>query len=330
MKTKRNVILSVVAAAILLLAPGAQAEDMAKIKLGMGTWVGYCPVYIARANGYYKDHNLDLELLTFSGNDAQNAFAANRLDMTSTAGSSMLTMAANDVAFKNFMIADFSSGADGILARDSIKTVADVKGQRVAVEQAAVSHFFLLQILDKAGLEESDITMINLAPDVAAASFLSGEVDVAVTYAPYLGQIDAQVDNGRVIIDSSEDPTAIVDFYQVRDEVLEEKPEAVISFVNGTLDGLEFLQENKAEALKICGEAMDVSPEQVDADLAGVDLPDLQENIDALSNPDSPLYVGPALESLSVFLNEKVQLDVVEDVSKFLDASSLKAAKADR
>lgn len=312
-------------AATALSATTSRSASLPSLALGMGTWVGYCPVYIAIAKGFYEEAGVALELTTFSGNDAAPAFAAGRIDMTSTAGSSALTLVANGVAFKNFLIPDFSVGADGILARNSVKDVADFKGKRIAVELVAVSHFLLLQVLDKAGLKEEDVTLINLAPDVAAAAYKAGEVDIAVTYAPYLGQVNKEVPDGRIIFDTSAMPTAIVDYYQVRDDVLAAKPEAVRAFVKGTFKGLEFLQSHAAEALAICAKAMSVPADSVAADLKGVHLPSAEENVAAMTDPESPYYVIDKMRALADFLREKGQIGEVPDLTRFYDASLVKA-----
>lgn len=319
------VICSAVVASVVP-AGGALADKKHALSLGMGTWVGYCPVYIAQAKGFYDEKGLSLELTTFQGNDAAAAFAAGRLDMTSTAGSSALTLAASGVPFKNFLIADFSVGADGILARNTIKDVADFKGKRIAVEQVSVSHFFLIEVLDVAGLGEGDVTLVNLAPDVASAAYRSGEVDIAVTYAPYLGQVNGAVPDGRIMVDSSALPTAIVDYYQVRDEVLADRPAAVEAFVKGTFMGLDFLGSSREEALAICGKAMDVEPAQVEADLKGVHLPSLEENIAAMTDANSRYFVIPTMKSLAAFLHGKGQIGAIADVAALHDARALLAA----
>ena len=58
--------------------------------------------------------------------------------------SETVLMADKGKDFKVVMIQDNSQGGDGILARNSVADIADFKGKRVAVEQGAVGHFFLV------------------------------------------------------------------------------------------------------------------------------------------------------------------------------------------
>jgi NitT/TauT family transport system substrate-binding protein len=310
------------AAAGLMGAPRVLRADMPNLKLGMGTWVGYLPAYVGLAKDFYKAEGLDLQLITFQGNDAAAAFAAGQVDMTSTAGSSTLVLSAQNVDFKNFMVTDFSTGADGILARNSIKSIADFKGKQIAVEEFAVSHFLLLQVLDTVGLKESDVQLVNLAPDAAAAAYQSGRVDIAVTYAPYLGQVNAQTKDGRIIFDTSKMPTAIVDFYLIRSDSMKNKPGAAEAFIKGTFKGLDYMLANPDEAAKIGAKAMEVDAAEVPEDLKGVRIPSLKESIAALTDPASPLYVIPQMKSLAQFLKDKGQISNVPDVERFMDSTA--------
>ena len=311
------------AATAVIGAPAVRAQTQS-LKLGMGTWVGYLPAYVAIDKGLYKEAGLDLELITFPGNEAAAAFAAGRIDMTSTAGSSALVLAAQNVDFKNFMITDFSTGADGILARNTVKSLKDFKGKKIAVETFAVSHFLLLQVLDTAGLKESDVELVNLAPDAAAAAYQAGQVDIAVTYAPYLGQVNAETKDGRIIFDTSKMPTAIVDFYLIRTDSMASKPGAAEAFIRGTFKGLDFMQAHPDEAAEIGAKAMEVDAEAVTADLKGVQIPTLKESIAAMTDPKSPLYVVPAMKDLAQFLKDKDQIPTIPDVERHMDATAQK------
>jgi len=66
-------------AGTLIGAPRILRAETLNLKLGMGTWVGYLPVYVALAKDLYKQEGLDLQLITFQGNDAAAAFAAGKL-----------------------------------------------------------------------------------------------------------------------------------------------------------------------------------------------------------------------------------------------------------
>jgi sulfonate transport system substrate-binding protein len=67
-------------------------------------------------------------------------------------------------------------------AGSAIKTVADLKGKKVAYVQNTTAHLFLFESLEKAGLKWSDITPVALSTSDGLAALLSGQVDALASY----------------------------------------------------------------------------------------------------------------------------------------------------
>ncbi len=320
----RAVLCLVAFAALGAAMPVPASADVEKARIAISTWVGYTPLYIADEKGFFEDEGLDLEITVFPGNEGQLAFAAGRVDAFTTASSSVVVLAAQGKEFDIVYVTDFSTGGDGILARDSIESVKDFKGQRIAVEEVGVSHFYLLQVLHDAGLSESDVELVNMAPDAAAAAYQGGNIDIAVTYAPYLGQVNRETKDGRIIHDTSAAPTLITDFYMFDTDFAEQHPEAVKAFIRGIVRGQEFMETNWEEALAIGAKRLEVTPESLAEDLKGIEIPSLDRNVMALADPNSEIFVVPALENLATFLKEKNQIDSVPDMNRFVNPSYLK------
>src|SRR5882757_7284727 len=97
-----------------------------------------------------------------------------------------------------------SPSAQAILVpKDSpIKSLADLKGRKVAVTKGAGSHFLLLAVLAKAGLTFKDITPAYLTPADGRAAFVSGNVDAWVAWDPFLTSASRQT-GGRILADGS-------------------------------------------------------------------------------------------------------------------------------
>jgi len=70
--------------------------------------------------------------------------------------------------------------------RDSpLRTVAELKGKRVAFQKGSGSHFLLASALQKAKLTLRDVTPVYLSPSDARAAFVSGSIDAWVVWDPY-------------------------------------------------------------------------------------------------------------------------------------------------
>ncbi len=296
----------------------ADSEPTMSLSMGTVPWIGQVPLYIAMEKGFFADEGLDFNLNLFGSNGEYiSAFLSGQLDAISPVSSEAVLIRSQGKDYKIVLVQDNSVGGDGILARDSIESIEDFKGKEIAVDTAGVSYFFLLQVLKEAGLSKDDITAVNTDPAAAAAAFESGNVDIAVSYAPFLQQTANAVEDGRVIYDSSSMPTAIIDLYIFDTAFIEENPETVQAFVNATLRGLEFLETNREEALEISAKELEVTPEELAGDLEGVKLPDVETNLKMLSAPEDDLYLEKPMEDLSTFLYAEGQIE--SEVSDFPD-----------
>jgi sulfonate transport system substrate-binding protein len=86
-----------------------------------------------------------------------------------------------------------------IVPKDSpIKTLADLKGKRIAFGKGSSAHNLLVATLEKAGVAWSDITPAPLAPADATAAFVKGSVDAWSIWDPYLSLAELK-EQARVI-----------------------------------------------------------------------------------------------------------------------------------
>lgn len=295
-------------------------SEMMKAAIGITTWIGNTPLYIAQEKGFFTDLGLNLEIKVFD-TVAQgfSAFAAGQLNGLAPVTSEAITLASKGVDLKIVTVEDTSLGADMILARNSIASIQDFKGKKIAVELGGIGHFFVLQVLAEAGLTEADVTLVNTPPDAAAAAFQSGNIEIAYSYSPYSNKaLEAQKD-GRAIYTSKQMPTAIADLYVFNTAFIESNPKAVAAFVEGNLKGVDFLATNRSEGLAIMAKQLNITPEELDEQLQGIQIPDLATNIAMLGTPDSDVFLLKALEDMAKFLKDQGQIDTLPDVSTLLD-----------
>ena len=301
-------------------------ESSTTTAIGLNPWIGTTPLYIAQEKGFFQKRGLNLEIKIFTGtSDANSAFMSGRLDSWSPVTSEAVAIAAQGSEFRIVLVQDTSVGADGILARNSIGTIADFKGKEIAVEEDSVSHFFLLQVLETVGLEAKDFTLVNTPPDAAAAAYQSGQIEIAVTYSPYLSKANEAQSDGRIIYDSSKMPSAIADLYVFSPQLIEQNPQIVDAFIRGVLEGLDFLQNNREEGLAIAARAIEITPEELANDLQGIQLPDLAKNLEMLSNNKSELSLLNSMESMAKFLKERNQIEQIPDLAQLIESKFIQA-----
>ena len=91
----------------------------------------------------------------------------------------------------------------------TLKSVADLKGKKVALNKGSNVHYLLVKALEKAGLKYTDIEPVFLAPSDALAAFTRGSVDAWVIWDPYEAAAEAST-GARILADG----TGVVSNYQ--------------------------------------------------------------------------------------------------------------------
>ncbi|WP_199635910.1 sulfonate ABC transporter substrate-binding protein [Serratia sp. PAMC26656] len=82
-----------------------------------------------------------------------------------------------------------------------IKTVADLKGKRVALNKGSDVNYLLVSALEQAGLNYKDVTPVYLPPSDARAAFQRGSVDAWVIWDPYYAEVETHA-NARLLKDA--------------------------------------------------------------------------------------------------------------------------------
>src|SRR3984885_16124224 len=167
----------------LVLASGAEAA----IKVGVSDWPGWVAWYVAQDQGYFRKYGADVKLVWFANySDSIAALSTGQLDANSQTWSDTLGPLQKGLPLKAVLINDNSFGNDALMVSPRIHSFADLKGKKVALEQFSVSHFVLYTALSRHGLSPRDVTVVHLAGGDGAAAFISGRVDVAVGWNPWI------------------------------------------------------------------------------------------------------------------------------------------------
>jgi sulfonate transport system substrate-binding protein len=92
--------------------------------------------------------------------------------------------------------------AEAILVpnNSAIKSVAELKGKKVALNKGANVHYLLVKVLEKAGLRYNDVETVFLAPADARAAFERGSVDAWAIWEPFLSAAEKQT-GARILAD---------------------------------------------------------------------------------------------------------------------------------
>lgn len=272
---KRSLLPVFILSALVFAACGSQstgtgtsAKFTGTIHIASSTWTGYAPLYLATAKGIWAKHGLNVDFTDVEDPvERLNALKAGRLDGMASTVDAFARAQSQGVPAVEILPIDASVGGDGILAKNTIQTVQDLKGKTVAVNQGSVSEWFLAQVLKRNGLSLSDVSEENMTSGNAGATFVAGRVDVAVTWEPWLTRA-SHTTFGHVLVSSKQYPDLIMDSFAFRKDFIDKYPGTISDFIKAYYEAYNYLQSNPSDAQAAVGTAVKESATDVQGDLS--------------------------------------------------------------
>lgn len=262
--------------------------ESSPFRIAVVTWVGHGPFYLAREKGFYKKYDLKIDIQKIEDIGARrSALLAGKLEGIITSVDALSNGAANGLKAKTIMKIGEGDGADGIVAKQGINSLSDLKGHTVAFARGTPSHFFLLLALKEKGLSSKDITPRYMTAGDAGAAFVAGAVDACVTWEPWVSTAKEK-GNGNILATSRDRPGILVDTFAVRNDVISDRPDDVKKFMKAWFDAIEYWKENPEESNKIMAESLGVPYEDFMAMLAGDKFSDYQDNLKYFGTRENP------------------------------------------
>ncbi len=310
-------LLPVAAIAAVIALPAAAQET--KVAIGISGWTGYAPLTLAKEAGIFKKHGVDATLKKIPVTERHLAIASGDVQCAATTIETFVTWNANGVPITQVVWLDKSYGADGLVARNSIASIKDLKGKTVGVQGPGSSpHFGLAWMLRKNGLTMKDITVATMSPQAAAQAFIAGQNDAAFTYEPYLSSVREKPEAGKILATTIDYPM-VMDTFGCTPKFIKENPKAVQAMVNAYFEALELMKSQPAKSNEIMGADVKQTAEQFAKSASYLRWQDKAAN--------QKFFAGElqafAKEAAALLL-ETGTIKSVPDASTFIDASFIK------
>src|ERR1700710_2777490 len=202
MITRRAIVAGALLLASLAAAPAQAQEKPTEIRIGTQKG-GFFPAVRQRhtVEDAFKPLGISIKWVDFQfGPPLLEAINAGAVDFGFVGDSPPIFAQAGGARIRYVAAVRSDGNTQAIIVpQDSpIKTLADLKGKRIAFGKGSSAHNLLVASLEKAGLGWSDITPASLAPADATAAFIKGSVDAWSIWGPYLALAELK-ENARVI-----------------------------------------------------------------------------------------------------------------------------------
>ena len=166
----------------LILSLLGCSDQTDTLRIGANRWLGYGPLYLAD----------DLHWMTPSGyrlveyphtTGVLRGYRNGLLDAALLTLDEALILQSSGQPVQILLVADVSAGADVLFANAHIQRLAQLRGQRIGVENSALGAFFLSRILDLAKLPASEISVIDMPVNEHLHALRTGQIDAAINFA---------------------------------------------------------------------------------------------------------------------------------------------------
>ncbi len=280
------------AAAAALSCATCAGPAQRPLRVGLLVWPGFEPAYLARQLGYLDSTQVAL-VDYVSASDLMRALRNDRVDAIAMTLASGIQLSADDPETRAVMVLDVSNGGDAVLGIRDVKSVADLRGRRVAVSPSGGSSFLIARALSKAGMTLDDIQRVPMDEASLESSLMSGAVDAVMTYEPQKSQL---VERGAVeLFSSREIPGEVADVLIVRGAVLRTRMPALRAFADAWFrarDTMLAMPDSAASRLASRERVSDLVFRRM---LQGMHFPDRAENVRLLSDTSAGLLHGARL-----------------------------------
>lgn len=322
---------------------GYQWDPKEKIvEFPINIWIGWLPI-VAANHGFtpntdsifYKDYGFKVNLkLIDDPVAARDAYASGQshvlwgtLDMMVLFAPGL--MKDSRTAPRIYQQIDWSSGGDGIVVRDSIKSVQDLRGKTIVYAQNSPSQYFINNLLLNAGIQPTEVNHKYTASAFeAAAAFVSdSSIDACVSWAPDIYNIPDRVKGTRILTTTAEANKLIADVWAVRADFAKDHPEIVRGLVEGIFKGMEQLKDKtfQARAFGWMAEGYGFGVDEVKAMEQDAHLTNFAENKAFFLNQNNPANFERTWKNITFVYRELGAVDSPTRFDEVMDFSVLKA-----
>jgi NitT/TauT family transport system substrate-binding protein len=317
------------------------------VRFAINVWAGWAPIIFANggmaAKKVWKDakgNDFKVELKLIDKPDAMTTvFAAGDIHV-GWATVDMLPLIVQRLNRDKrsmprvFQQVDWSNGGDGIVARDSIKSVNELKGKTIALAQNSPSHYFLLNVLLNAGVQPWEVEMKFTSDAFQAAAAYKANPDIAacVTWAPDIYTLTEDdnkqpIKGNKLLISTGTANKLIADVWFARADFAEANPEIIEGMVRGILDAVTDLQDakNKEAVGPMLDAAYDLPAGTGMSMLADAHWTNYAENADFFLNANNPTNFERTYNTAFLLYKAINQVDTRVPYDQVMDFRVIKA-----
>lgn len=264
-----------VTAAIPLAFTFANISHAAQpLKIAYSDWPGFVAWQVAIDKGWFKEAGVDVKFDWFDYGASMEAYSAGKVDGVFVTNGDALVVGSGGAKNTMILLTDYSNGNDMIIGKPGIKTLKDLKGKKIGTELGIVDHLLLLYGLEKAGMKESDVTLVNTKINETPQALASGDLAAIGVFEPSASQALKLVPGSKKIYTSAQAPGLIYDVLTVSPASLSSHKAEWKKLIGVWGKVVAYINDPKTQpdALKIMSTRVGLTPTEYKKFLSGTKL----------------------------------------------------------
>jgi taurine transport system substrate-binding protein len=217
-----------------------------------------------------------------------------------------------------FWILDDIGSAEALVVKKNsgIKTVADLKGKKIAMPFNSTTHFHTMVALEQAKVSPADVQILNMRPPEVRAAWQRGDIHATFIWDPVLAEAKK---DGTVILTSgkisADTGKATFDGYVVNRDWAKANKDFVVKFVKVLAAADDDYRKNKAKFTKDSSEAKAIAkwsgakPEDVPSSMSLYAFPTMQEQASKWLGGGANAIAAKALAATADFQLSQKQIE---------------------
>jgi NitT/TauT family transport system substrate-binding protein len=241
------------AAAIAL--PGTAYAQANKLTVGMPTTppnVVHMPVLVAKDLGLYKKYGIEVNTVALEdGVKVYRAVLSGNLDVGMPPGAVTIVGRSNGAPVKA-IVANLPKFEASMVVRDNIKTMADLKGKRIGIQQpGGFADILSRSVLRTAKIDPKDVNFVTIATEDVPA-LVADQIDTAILHVEQEMLAKSKVPSLHAIARMWEvQPKSLYQVMAVTEKTIADKPAALEAFVKANIEATRIMYSDKAKVMPI-------------------------------------------------------------------------------
>jgi NitT/TauT family transport system substrate-binding protein len=309
--------------AAIMIAAYAGLTSAAPLKIGYSDWPGWVAWEVGIEKGWFKEAGVDVKFEWFDYVASMDAFAAGKLDAVAMTNGDTLVTGATGAKSIMMLINDYSNGNDMLIGKPGITSVKDLKGKKIGVEIGFVGHLLLLNALEKNGLKETDVELVNVPTNETPQVLASGQVDAIVAWQPNSGQALKLVPGSKALYTSADEPGLIYDTLAVAPQSYSKNKAEWTKVAKVWYRIVDYIKDPKTfdDAIKIMASRVGLEPAEYKEFVKGTKFLTLEEAKGFFKKGDGFKSIYGSSSISDAFNVDNKVYDEAQDINSYIDPS---------